>query len=95
MAIWDPYHQTDIAKLEIIQHHSARFVLNKPWHRQQQNDSIKDMLTSLKWTSLEDQQKLARLILLIKVFVIPERCLKTLTPLHRTHAHHPLNLAHI
>ena len=34
-AIWDPYHHTDKNKLEMIQHYAARFVLNKPWHRQQ------------------------------------------------------------
>ena len=39
------------SNLEMIQHYAADFVLNKPWHRQQQNDSIKDMLT---WPSLED-----------------------------------------
>ena len=32
-AIWDPYHQTVVSKLEMIQHRAARFVLNKPWHR--------------------------------------------------------------
>ena len=35
-AIWDPYHPSDI--LGMIQHYAARFILNKPWHRQQQND---------------------------------------------------------
>ena len=29
-AIWDPYHQTTVSKLEMIQHRAARFVLNKP-----------------------------------------------------------------
>ena len=32
-AIWDPYHQNDIYKLEMIQHRAAHFVLNKPWIR--------------------------------------------------------------
>ena len=36
-AIWDPNHLSDINKLE---HYAACFVLNKPWHRQQQNDSL-------------------------------------------------------
>ena len=38
-AIWDLYHHSDINKLELIQHYAARFALNKPWHRQQQNDT--------------------------------------------------------
>jgi len=26
-ALWDPYHQSDVSKLEVIQHCSARFIL--------------------------------------------------------------------
>jgi len=29
-AIWDPYHLTDINKIEMNQHRAARFVLNRP-----------------------------------------------------------------
>jgi len=48
-SIWDPYHQTGINKLEMIQHCATRFVLNRPWHRSNQHqDSITDMLTYLK-----------------------------------------------
>ena len=36
-ATWDPYHQTLVSKLEMIQHLAARFVLNKPWHRSSQH----------------------------------------------------------
>ena len=32
-AIWDSYQQKSIHKLEMLQHHAARFVLNKPWRR--------------------------------------------------------------
>jgi len=28
---WDPYHQGDVNKLEMIQHRAVRFVLNQPW----------------------------------------------------------------
>ena len=31
-AIWDPYHHSDINKLEMIQHYAAHFVLNKAWN---------------------------------------------------------------
>ena len=58
-AIWHPYHHTDKNKLEMIQHYAAHFVLNTPWHRQQQNDSVTDMLAYLKWPSLEDWRKLS------------------------------------
>ena len=57
------------------------------------------MLSSLTWPSLEDRRKAAQLILLFKIlrklFVVPDRCLPILTPLHSTQAHHPLKLAHI
>ena len=55
-AIWDPYHHTDKNKPE---HYTAHFVLNKPWQRKQLNDSITDMLTHLKWPSLEHQRKIS------------------------------------
>ena len=29
--IWDLHHQSDIQKLEIVQHQTAGFVTNKPW----------------------------------------------------------------
>ena len=54
-------------KLEMIQRYVARFVLNKPWHRQQQNDSVTDMLTYLKWPSLEYRRKISHHVLLFKI----------------------------
>ena len=87
-AIWDPYHYTDKYNLEMIQHHAACFVLNKPWQRQQQNDSITDMLTYLKWPSLEDRRKVSRLILLFKIvrklFIVPDHSLPASAPLEST-----------
>jgi len=52
-ALWDPYHRSDVSKLEMIRHHSARFILNKPWHRGPQNDSVTCMLHYLQWPTLE------------------------------------------
>ena len=49
-AIWDPHHQNAIHQLEMIQHRAARFVLNRPWRRNNQ-DSISQML------SLQDRKK--------------------------------------
>ena len=31
--IWDPYHQNDMSKIEMIQHRTARFVLSHPWRK--------------------------------------------------------------
>ena len=56
-AIWDLHHSASIYKLEMIQHLAARFILNKPWLRsaQQENSSVTDMLTYLKWSTLQDR----------------------------------------
>ena len=40
-AIWDPHHFNAIYHLEMIQHRAARFVLNKPWRRNDM-DSVSD-----------------------------------------------------
>ena len=84
----------------MIQHHAACFVLNKPWHRQQQNDSVTDMLTHLKWPILEDRRKVSRLILFFKIvrklFIVPDHCLPASAPLESTRSHHSLKFfAHI
>ena len=83
----------------MIQHRSARFVLNKPWHRDPQNDSITSMLHYLKWPTLEHRRKTARLILLFKIMkkllIVPDRCIPTKTPLESTRAHHSFKLAHL
>ena len=41
-AIWDPFHQSEIHKLEMLQHRAARFILNRPWRRNIR-DSISQM----------------------------------------------------
>jgi len=99
-AIWDPYHQTSINKLEMIQHYAARFVLNKPWQRfNQQHDSITEMLTYLKWPSLQNRRTISRLTLLFKIVnklvEVPDHCQPTLTPVSYTRAYHPLKLAQL
>ena len=83
-AIWDPYHQTTVSKLEMIQHRAARFVLNKPWHRSSQQHSITDMLNYFQWPSLKSRRRNAILILLFKIvrnlLVLPNHCLPPANP---------------
>ena len=84
-------------KLEIIQHCVAQFVLNRPWHWSNQNhDSITDMLTYLKWPSLQSRRTVSRLTLLYKIvkklLVILDHRLPLPTPVSYTHAQHPLKL---
>ena len=94
-AIWDPYQQTSIHKLEMIQHRAARFVLNKPWRRNHK-DSITDMLIRLKWQSLENRRRHSHLILLFKfvnkMIHIPTQYLPAPHPLTTTMANHDQKL---
>ena len=89
--IWDPYQQTSIHKLEMIQHRAARFVLNKPWRRNHR-DSITKMLQSLNWPPLEERRRKSRLILLFKFLNrkihIPTQYLPAPSPLTITRANH-------
>ena len=48
------------------QHRAARFVSGKPWRRHEK-DSITNMLNQLKWATLEERRKCARLTLLYKI----------------------------
>jgi len=44
--IWDPYYQSYIDQIEMVQHRAAHFVTGKPWRRDQR-DSITDILRTL------------------------------------------------
>ena len=100
-AIWDPHHITSIYKLEMIQHWAARFILNKPLLRsaQQENSSVTDMLTYLKWSTLQDRRTIARLTLLFKILhkmiAIPDRCLPSPAPISFTRSNNPLKVTHL
>jgi len=63
--IWDPYHQSNINKIEMIQHRAAHFVLKKPC-RKNYRDSVSSMLADLQWPLLSQRRKCARLTLLHK-----------------------------
>ena len=81
----------------MIQHHSAHFVLNRPWYRSNHNhDSIIEMLAYLKWPSLQTRRTIARLTLLFKIvknlLVIPDHCLLSPASVSFTCAQHPLKL---
>ena len=97
-SIWDPYHQTSIHKLEMIQHRATQVVLNKPW-RKTSYDSITDMLTTLGWPTLQECRQHARLMLLFKLtnnlLSIPSNYLPSPSPLTSTRAQHKLKYMHI
>jgi len=84
-----------------LQHWAARFILNKPWLRsaQQENSSVTDMLTYLKWSTLKDRRTIARLTLLFKIvhkmITVPDHCLPSPAPISSTQSNHPLKLSHL
>jgi hypothetical protein len=55
--VWDPHTDTNINKLEMVQRRAARFVLNN-YHR---TASVSAMIDYLKWPSLQERRKDARL----------------------------------
>ena len=54
--IWDPHHQGDIERLEMVQCQAARFVLNRSWTHNR-NENVTDMLMNLKWPPLQARRK--------------------------------------
>lgn len=61
--VWDPYTQTNIQKLEMVQRRAARYVL----HRHRNTSSVTSMLQSLNWRSLENRRKDMRLCMMYKI----------------------------
>ena len=55
--------KSDINKIEMVQLRAARYVTN----RQHNTSSVGDMLQQLKWCSLEDRRRDARLVMMHKI----------------------------
>ena len=60
--VWDPCVAKNIQQVEMIQRRAARWVLG----RYDRLDSVTDMISTLKWRSLELRRSHARLCLLYK-----------------------------
>ena len=60
--VWDPYVAKNIQQVEMIQSRAARWVLG----HYDRVDSVTDMLSSLKWRSLELRRSDVRLCMLYK-----------------------------
>ena len=93
--IWDPYHQSYIDQLEMVQHGAARFVTGIPWRRDQR-DSITDILRALNWPTLQKRRQQARLVLLFKILkdflTVPSSNLPTKSSVLRTRYTHNFKL---
>ena len=81
----------------MIQHCTARFILNKPWIRHHR-ESITEMVNELNWPSLKECRKQAHLIQLYKIvnnlLLVPNRCLPSLNQT-ATRTHHDQKHNHI
>ena len=60
--VWGPYVAKNVKQVEMIQRRAGRWVLG----RYDRLDSVTDMLSSLKWRSLELRRSDARLCILYK-----------------------------
>mgnify|MGYP003406789740 FL=1 len=63
VTVWDPHTQKSVDRLEAIQRRAARFVLRR--HRN--TSSVSAMLDELRWPSLEDRRRTARLSMLYRI----------------------------
>ena len=63
-AVWDPFRQKDIDKLEKIQRTAARFVTQN----YRQTASVTSLIQNLGWTDLKTRRKNSRLLCMFKIF---------------------------
>jgi hypothetical protein len=93
-AVWDPYTDTNIRRLEMFQRRAARWTLNR-YHLR---DSVTEMLEELGWPTLQTRRAEARLCLMYKMvhnLVAINVGLYT-TPVHRpTRRTHPYSFIQI
>ena len=61
--VWDPYHQEDIHRLEMVQRRGARYVTGQYGR----TTSVTGLIDNLRWQTLQDRRKDARLTMLFKV----------------------------
>ena len=89
-AVWDPYTEKNIHKLESTQRRAARFVCNKYSYEA----SVTSMLHKLKWPTLEQRRAESRLSMMHRIVNnkvdIPEEHLFTRATraTRRSHSHH-------
>ena len=62
-AVWDPFRQKDINKLETIQRAEARFVTQN----YRQTASVTSLIQNLGWTDLKTRRKNSRLLCMFKI----------------------------
>jgi hypothetical protein len=61
--VWNPHHKYQIDKVEMVQRRAARFTTNR-YHN---TSSVSDMLTKLKWDTLENRRTKQQLTMLYRI----------------------------
>ena len=61
--VWDPYHQTEIDRIEMVQRRAARYVT----YIQNNRSRVNQMLEHLEWKSLAQRRKVARQTMMYKI----------------------------
>jgi len=64
--VWDPHHQNKINKIENIQRAAARFVVGKPYRRND-DTSVTQILRELGWDTLQTRRRKAKVTFLYKM----------------------------
>ena len=62
-SVWDPYAAKNTNTVEMVQRRATRWVLN----RFDGKDSVTEMLSALKWKTLESRRTIGRLSMLYKM----------------------------
>ncbi len=86
--MWDPHQQCDVYNLEQVQRRGARFVTG----RYQRHESVTEMITELKWNTLQQRRFTARQTMMWKAVNnqlavhIPDHIHR---PTKQSRGHHP------
>ena len=63
-SVWDPHTKRNIQKVEKVQRGAARFVAGDF----RRTSSVSDMISALKWPTLQDRRLQSRLVLMYKIY---------------------------
>ena len=62
-AVWDPYQQNYIHRLEMVHRRAARYATNRYYN----TSSVSSMIEQLEWTTLQERRKHSRLLMMYKL----------------------------
>ena len=93
-AVWDPFLDCDIRRIEMVQRRAARYVLNR-YHN---TSSVTEMLNTLNWPTLQDRRCHARLTMMYKIangLISIDSANQLIHTTRSTRRNHPMAFQHI